>query len=98
MVYIKTDEAGRLTALADPGFHCGEGEIAVELPDDFDTEHISDWKLVEDSLVYDPLPVKPAEEPTDESERINALEKKVEEQAAMLAAYEAAYTEGVQSV
>ena len=56
MVYIKIDEEGRLTALADPGFHCGAGEIAVELPDGF-VPPARDWVLKDGALVHDPLPL-----------------------------------------
>ena len=98
MMYIKYDpDTLRLTAVAAPGYHCGEGEVSVELPEDFASESIADWKYDDGKLVYDPLPVEPVEEPVSDSERIAALEKKVGEQAALLAAYEAAYKEGVQS-
>ncbi len=55
-VYIRTDDTGRLTAVADPGFHCGDGEIAVELPEGF-ASPVRDWVLKDGVLVHDPLPL-----------------------------------------
>lgn len=65
MVYIKVDDEGRLTAVAGHGFHCGEGEIAIDLPDDF-APPARDWVLKDGVLVHDPLPEE--EPPVDQLE------------------------------
>lgn len=72
MVYIKIDDEGRLTAAADPGFHCGDGEIAVELPEGFSSP-VRDWVLKDGVIMHDPLP-QPDPVPTTD-ERITALEE-----------------------
>lgn len=54
--WIKIDEENRLTSYADEGFHCGEGEILVEIPADFEPNNIRDYKYVNGAIVHDPLP------------------------------------------
>lgn len=76
MVYIMTDMDGRLTAMAAPGYHCGEGEIAVELPDDFDLP-LRDWVYAGGMIVHDPLPEDAPGESMDE--RMEALEAENEQ-------------------
>lgn len=84
-MYIVTDESGRVkiasqdTRLA--------GSIAMDAPEGFDpmADDIGEWRVQDGTLVHDPQ--ETAKEPTEE-ERISALE-------AQLAAYEAAYAEGV---
>lgn len=70
--------------------------VVEELPDG----NVADYLYKNDDYIYDPLPEpEPAPEPEPEqtdSQRIAALEKQVAEQAALLAAYEEAYAEGVQ--
>ena len=69
------------------------GMVYMDPPDDFKEEEMHDWRVLDGVFYYEPLP-KPDPEPTP-AERIAALEEKVSAQAALLAAYEAAYAEGV---
>lgn len=71
MTYIKTDDNGRLTAVATPPYHCGDGEIYAELPTDF-APPARDWVYLDGVIVYDPLPQDPPEPSSDD--RIAALE------------------------
>lgn len=82
MHYVKTDAAGRLTAWAAAGYRCGEGEIAVALPDGFSPDHLTDWVLSDGVLTYDPLPV-PAE-PTPLPQRMDEIELALMELAALI--------------
>lgn len=72
-----------------------ENLIEIELPEDFDYDHIDWYEYVDGELVYhdfsEDIPVTPSQE-----ERIAALEAQVAAQNEQLAAYEAAYAEGVQ--
>ena len=90
MAYIKTDDTGRVTA-ASLTHHCGAGEIETTFPDGVSLENVHDYRFMDGEWIHDPrnLP-EPENKPTAE-QRISALE-------AQLAAYEAAYHEGVQSV
>lgn len=73
MVFIKVDKNGRLTAVANPGFHCGDGEIGVELTEEI-TGAAHDYVLQDGVLIYDPLPQE--EEPSDTlNDRLSVLEK-----------------------
>lgn len=75
MAYIKTDDTGRVTAAAYLPYHCGDGEVYVEIPRDF-AEPVQDWVLEDGVLVYDPLPVEKT--PADQMEVLqqeNALLK-----------------------
>lgn len=76
MLYIKTDEQGRLTAVAAPGFHCGEGETLAELPDDF-APPLRDWVYAGGMIVHDPLPEDDPGMSMDE--RVEALEAENEQ-------------------
>ena len=69
------------------------GMVYMETPADFKEEEMHDWRVLDGVFYYEPLP-KPDPEPSA-AERITALEAQVREQAALLAAYEAAYAEGV---
>lgn len=71
MTYIKTDDTGRLTAAAYPPFHCGDGEIYAEIPQEF-AEPVQDWVYLDGMIVYDPLPQETPEPSSDD--RIAALE------------------------
>ena len=88
MAYIKIDSEGRITA-ASKSFHCGEGEIEVTIPEEIGLEIIHEYRYVNGEFIHapKPQPEQPATQPTQE-ERITALEGKI-------AAYEAAYAEGV---
>ena len=82
MNYIKTDAAGRLTAWAAVGFHCGEGEIPVEMPGSFAPENLRDWVIADGVPVYDPLPAPAAPAPL--SQRIDEVECALMELAALI--------------
>lgn len=87
MAYIKIAEDGRITA-ASRTHHCGDGELEVEIPEEIGIETIHEYRYVDGAFIHDPkLPVPGETGPTQE-ERIKALEDQ-------LAAYEAAYAEGV---
>ena len=55
MAYIKTDETGRITA-ASYDFHCGDGEIQVEIPEGVPFAQIHDYRYADGTFVYDPVP------------------------------------------
>lgn len=61
MRYIQVDESGRLIAVADAGFRCGPGEIAVEIPAGFDKAEMRNWVLEGGTLVHRAL--EAAQEP-----------------------------------
>lgn len=87
MDYIKIADDGRIIA-ASRTHHCGEGEIAVEIPEEISIDAVHEYRFINGAFVYDPeSPTTDETGPTQE-ERIKALEDQ-------LAAYEAAYTEGV---
>ena len=87
--YIKFDETGRLTAWAAPGFRCGDGEVEAVMPEDFDPDRLSDYVYQDGTVVLDPLPAP------EEPERPGTLEQRLANVEAELAAYKAAYEEGV---
>lgn len=87
MQYIQVDEGGRLIAVADEGYHCGPGEMGVDIPAGFDKADMRAWVLEGGVLVRRPEEPEPVDAPT--------LEDKVAEVQATLASYEAAYREGV---
>ena len=62
MAYIKTDETGRITA-ASYDFHCGDGEIRVEIPEDVPFARIHDYRYVDEAFVYDPVPEQKESDP-----------------------------------
>ena len=72
-----------------------ENLIEVELPEDFNYNHIDWYEYVDGELIYhdrsDEYPVIPTQE-----ERITALEKQNAELIAQLEAYEVSYAKGVQ--
>ena len=74
MIYIKIDpNTQRVTAMAAPGYHCGAGEIAVELTEAMEGSP-SDYVLMDGALVYSPEAEAPeAYEPSME-ERLTLLE------------------------
>lgn len=82
MHYIKIDGSGRLTAWAAAGFHCGEGEMAVALPEGFSPDNMADWRYAEGGLVYDPLPS--AMEPVPLAQKVHELENALMELAALI--------------
>ena len=72
-----------------------ENLIEIELPEDFDYDHIDWYEYVDGELIYhdrsDEYPVVPSQE-----ERITALEKQNATLVAQLEAYEISYAKGVQ--
>lgn len=74
MIYIKVNpDTNRVTAMAAPGFHCGAGEIAVELTE---TMHgsPSDYVLMDGALVYSPEAEAPEVYEPSMEERLTLLE------------------------
>lgn len=71
MAYIKIDETNRITA-ASLEFHCGEGEIEVEIPEEIELKDINEYKYVNGEFVYDSLP---SEEP--EASQLDIIEAQV---------------------
>ena len=74
MIYIKVNpDTQRVTAMAAPGFHCGAGEIAVEL-----TEAMqgipADYVLMDGALVYSPEAEAPEVYEPSMEERLTLLE------------------------
>ena len=74
MIYIKVNpDTQRVTAMAAPGYHCGAGEIAVEL-----TEAMqgipSDYVLMDGTLVYSPEAEAPEVYEPSMEERLTLLE------------------------
>ena len=59
---IQTDETGRIL-VSSSEFQCGENDIQIDLPDDFDFERQADYRIVDGALIYDPLPEPPEPEP-----------------------------------
>ena len=101
-MYFEYDNTGRILVCAETPVKPNMVEITV--PENFDQAEMHNWRVENEVLVYCPLPV---EETPSDSERIAALEeefvtkvtalqKQVDEQAAMIVAYESAYMEGVQ--
>lgn len=56
------DDDGRLAGLA-LGVYNSEAPV-IDLPDDFDTLYMRDYRVVDGQLVHDPLP-KPEPEPSE---------------------------------
>ena len=106
ILYVNIDDKSRIIAIADEGFHLGPDELEANFADElvqdghvviYDERMIPLYKLIDGEAVartqeeIDADYVEPDEPtPTDYEARISALEKQ-------LAAYEAAYVEGVQN-
>ena len=106
ILHVNIDGRARIIAIADEGFHLGPDELEANFADEFvrgghvdiyDSRMIPLYKLIDGEAVartqeeIDADYVDPEEPtPTDYEARISALEKQ-------LAAYEAAYVEGVQN-
>lgn len=67
MVYVSTDESGRVTAVTDREEFAG-GMTGVEEPEGFDWTHFGDWSLVDGELVYDGAQTKSEEEARTEAQ------------------------------
>lgn len=50
------DDAGRIVAVADPPYHCGEGEVELPLPPAAEGENLLDWRYQDGAWIHDPLP------------------------------------------
>lgn len=106
ILYVNIDDRARIVSVADEGFHLGPDEQAANFADElvqdghvviYDSRMIPLYNLIDGEAVartqeeIDADFVEPEEPtPTDYEARISALEKQ-------LAAYEAAYVEGVQN-
>ena len=74
MIYIKVNpDTQRVTAMAAPGFHCGAGEIAVELTEAMQGSP-SDYVLMDGALVYSPEAEAPEVYEPSMEERLTLLE------------------------
>lgn len=74
MIYIKVNpDTQRVTAMAAPGFHCGSGEIAVELTEAMQGSP-SDYVLMDGALVYSPEAEAPEVYEPSMEERLTLLE------------------------
>lgn len=74
MIYIKVNpDTKRVTAMAAPGFHCGAGEIAVELTEAMQGNP-SDYVLMDGALVYSPEAEAPEVYEPSMEERLTLLE------------------------
>ena len=84
MLYIKTDKNGRLTAIADPGFHCGPGEILANVTREEIEGPINDYVWKNGRLSYEPEQVVPAAQEIGVSERFEQIETALFELAGMI--------------
>lgn len=86
MLVLNLDEDKRILSAWDklPGADYGDRPIVDALPDG----NLYGYRYVDGEYIYDPLPTDETENQPTNEERIAALE-------AQLAAYEAAYAEGV---
>ena len=74
MIYIKIDpNPQRVTAMAAPGFHCGAGEIAVELTEAMQGNP-ADYVLMDGTLGYTPEAEAPEVYEPSMEERLTLLE------------------------
>ena len=74
MIYIKVNpDTKRVTAMAAPGYHCGAGEIAVELTEAMQGSP-SDYVLMDGTLVYSPEAEAPEVYEPSMEERLTLLE------------------------
>ena len=74
MIYIKVNpDTQRVTAMAAPGYHCGAGEIAVELTEAMQGSP-SDYVLTDGALVYSPEAEAPEVYEPSMEERLTLLE------------------------
>ena len=70
MAYIKTDETKRITA-ASYDYHCGEGEIEVDIPAEITFDHIHEYLYVNGEFVHAPIE-EPVAETATQMDRIEA--------------------------
>lgn len=84
MAYIKIDVTNRITA-ASYDFHCGEGEIEVDIPSEVSFSDIHDYRYENGDFIHDP---RPEQEPPASPETETSVWDELD----------AAYQEGVDSV
>jgi hypothetical protein len=70
MAYIKIDKTNRITA-ASYDYHCGEGEVEVDIPAEITLDHIHEYLYVNGEFVHDPI-VEPVVETATQLDRIEA--------------------------
>ena len=71
--YYKLDADGHIGATSSVAYDFMAGEAVFDYPEDFDFGKQGDYKIADDSLVYDPLPAPEAQ--PSEAERIAELEE-----------------------
>ena len=69
MAYIKTEPDGRI-ASASINFHCGEGEIELDLPEGITIGNITEYRYVDGEWIYDPEPEPEPEPPKPAAESV----------------------------
>lgn len=53
--WMVLDDTGRILAVADPPYHCGDGEVELPLPAAAEGSNLRDWVRRDDAWVHDPL-------------------------------------------
>lgn len=56
LCWMILDTDGRIVAVADPPYHCGDGEVQLPLPPAAEGTDLLDWRYREGAWVNDPLP------------------------------------------
>lgn len=86
-MYVQTDEMGRILVTVSNHEYTDESYIEFEFPADFDFSKQNSYRIVENELIYDPLP-----EPVEQ--QIEALKAKLKETDYIVTKiYEASVTE-----
>lgn len=62
-VNYKTDDDNRIQSITT--YPINDAIPIIEIDDDFSLQIISDYKVIDGNLVYDPLPTTPEPEPTE---------------------------------
>ena len=60
MAYINIDETKRIV-VASYNYHCGDGEIEVDIPENITFENIHDYLYDNGEFIYSPRPEEPVE-------------------------------------
>ena len=60
--WMVLDDTGRILAVADPPYHCGDGEVELPLPAASEGSNLRDWVRRDDAWVREP---EPTEVPTE---------------------------------
>lgn len=75
-IHVQADaDTGRLTAVS-KDFSTGTGDQVIQVPDDFQLDRHMDYRLVDGTPVYDPLP-EPEEPSPTLGDRLLAVESDV---------------------